>query len=168
MRRRLALAIAGVATAAVVLFAVPLGVALHQVYRDEDLLRLERDTVAATRRIDISRSTRDPIELPRGHDRVAVYDTSGRLLAGKSSPDDRALARRARRTGRPAVRSAAGQLLAAVPLLSGERVTGAVVAGRSGAGAAHDTHQAWLLLAALAAAVILAALVAAVLLGRGL
>jgi signal transduction histidine kinase len=168
MRRRLALAIAGVAAGAVVLFAVPLGVALHQVYRDEDLLRLERDTVAATRRIDISRGAGDPIELPRGHDRFAVYDTRGRLLAGTANADDRALARRARMTGRPSVRSAGDQVLAAVPLLSGERVTGAVVAARSGAGAAHDTRRAWLLLAALAAVVILAALAAAVLLGRGL
>ena len=168
MRRRLALAIAGVAAGAVVLFAVPLGIALHQVYRDEDLLRLERDTVAATRRIDISRSTRDPIELPRGHDRLAVYDTHGRLLAGKPSPGDRVLAQRARRTGRPSVRGAGGQLLAAVPLLAGERVTGAVVAARSAAGAARDTRQAWLLLGALAAAVILGALAAAVLLGRGM
>jgi signal transduction histidine kinase len=168
MRRRLALAIAAVAAGAVVLFAVPLGVAVHRVYRDEDLLRLERDAVAATRRIDISRSARDPIELPHGRDRVAVYDTRGRLLAGKPGPGDRALARRARRTGRPSVRSTRDQLLAAVPLLSGERVTGAVVAARSGAGAAHDTRQAWLLLGALAGAVILAALAAAVLLGRGL
>ena len=168
MRRRLALAIAAVAAGAVVLFAVPLGVALHQVYRDEDLLRLERDTVAATRRIDISSSTSDPIELPRSHDRIAVYDTHGRLLAGKSGPGDRVLAQRARRTGRPSVRSAGRQLLAAVPLLSGERVMGAVVAARSAAGAANDTRQAWLLLAALAAAVILGALVAAVLLGRGM
>src|SRR4051794_29751698 len=151
MRRRLALAIAGVATAAVVLFAVPLGIALHQVYRDEDLLRLERDTVGATRRIDISHSAGDPIELPRGRDRFAVYDTHGQLLAGKPSTADRPLARRAWRTGRPSVRSTHDQLLAAVPLLSGERVTGAVVAARSGAGAALDTRQAWLLLAALAA-----------------
>jgi signal transduction histidine kinase len=168
MSRRLVLAIAGVAAGAVVLFAVPLGVALHQVYRDDDLLRLERDTVAATRRIDVGRSPGDPIELPRGNDRVAVYDTRARLLAGKPSQGDRALARSARRTGRPTVHSAGDQLLAAVPLLSGERVTGVVVAARSGAGAAHDAHQAWLLVAALAAAVILAALAAAVLLGRGL
>ena len=47
-------------------FAVPLGIALRKVYRDEDLLRLERDTVAATRAIDVGpRNGGDPIEIPR-------------------------------------------------------------------------------------------------------
>lgn len=85
MRRRLVIAIAAVAAGAIVLFAVPLGVALRQVYRDEDLLRLERDTVAATRRIDIPASPDDPIELPPGGDRRAVYDRAGQLLAGRST-----------------------------------------------------------------------------------
>src|SRR4051794_35641880 len=168
MRRRLALAIAGVATAAVVLFAIPLGVSLRQVYRDEDLLRLERDTVAATRRIDLGAGSGDPIELPRSSDRRAVYDTHGRVRAGRAASADAALARAALRTGRPAVRASHGRLSAAVPLLSGERVTGVLVAARSDAGATEDTRRAWLLLAALAGAAILAAVAAALLLGRGL
>ena len=42
------MAIAAVAAGAILLFAVPLGVALRLTYRDEDLLRLQRDTFAAT------------------------------------------------------------------------------------------------------------------------
>ena len=54
MRRRLVVAIAAVAGAAVILFAVPLGIVLQRGYRDEDLLRLQRDTIAAARGIDLS------------------------------------------------------------------------------------------------------------------
>lgn len=53
MKRRLVLAIVGVATLSVVLFAVPLGLSVQRTYRDEELLRLQRDTVAATRAIDL-------------------------------------------------------------------------------------------------------------------
>ena len=168
MRRRLALAIAGVAAGAIVLFAVPLGIALRQVYRDEDLLRLERDAVAATRTIDISGSSGDPIELPRHTDRYAVYARDGRLRAGRAAMGDAGLVRLALRSGRPTVRSIGNGMVAAVPLLSAERVTGVFVAARSAAAASHDTQRAWLLLAALGAGVMAAALVAALLLGRGL
>jgi signal transduction histidine kinase len=168
VRRRLALAIAGVAAAAVVLFAAPLAISLRQVYRDEDLLRLERDAVAATRRIDVSPHRSDPIELPRTNDRPAVYDSGGRLIAGRAGGADRGLAAKVLATGQPAVRTRGDQLLAAVPLLSGERVTGVYLAERTAAAAAEDTRRAWLLLGGLALAVMLVALAAAVLLGRGL
>jgi signal transduction histidine kinase len=169
MRRRLALAIVAVTAGAIVLFAVPLGIALQKVYRDEDLLRLERDTVAATRSIDVGPGRGgDPIEIPPSSDRRVVYDRAGRVLAGTGAPGDAAVARDAIRTGRPAVRDSDGRITAAVALLSNERVTGVLVAARSGANAAHDASQAWLLLAALAAAVMLAAVAAAFFLARGL
>ena len=82
MRRRLVIAIAAVAAAAVVLFAVPLALVLSNGYRDEDLLRLQRDTIAATRGIDVSGQQADPIELPRSADVLAVYDAKGRRVAG--------------------------------------------------------------------------------------
>lgn len=168
MRRRLVVAITAVAAGAIVLFAVPLAIALRQVYRDEDMLRLERDTVAATRRIDISAHRGDPIELPGGSDRRAVYDRAGHLLAGQPGTHDRQLARTAIATGRPAVKTFDDRIVAAVPLLSGEQESGVLVTGRSGVGAITDTRRAWLLLAALGVTVIIAALTAAVLLGRGL
>jgi signal transduction histidine kinase len=169
MRRRLALAIVAVTAGAIVLFAVPLGIALRKVYRDEDLLRLERDTVAATRAIDVGPGRgRDPVEIPRSTDRRVVYDRGGHVLAGTAAAGDAAIAREAVRTGRPAVHDGGGGVVAAVPILSSERVTGVLVAARSGAGSSHDTHQAWLLLAALAAAVMLAAIAAALFVARGL
>src|SRR3954469_6672431 len=169
MRRRLALAIVGVAAGAVVLFAVPLGVTLHKVYRDEELLRLERDTVAATRGIDVGPgSGGDPVEIPRSTDRRVVYDTAGHALAGTPRAGDNVVSSEAVRSRRPSVRESGGDVIAAVPILNDERVTGVLVAERSGANAAEDARRAWLLLAALAAAVILAAAAAAFLLSRGL
>jgi signal transduction histidine kinase len=165
VRRRLVTAIAAVAAIAVVLFAVPLAVVLERVYRDEDLLRLQRDTVAATREIDLGRQPADPVELPRSADRLAVYDRGGRRIAGRgpSRADD--VVRAALRSGRPVDDRRAGELLVAVPLLSSERVAGVVRAARGDAGAVTDIRQAWILLAGLAAGVMLLAVIAARVLG---
>jgi signal transduction histidine kinase len=168
VRRRLVIAIAAVAVAAVILFAVPLAVVLRHSYRDEDLLRLQRDTIAATRGIDISSQHGDPIELPRSDDALAAYDATGRRVAGRGPAAAPAVVASVLRTGRPADDAHGGQLEVAVPLLVAERVTGAVRAVRSDAGAARDTRGAWLVLAAIAAGVIAAASVAALVLGRRL
>ena len=167
MRRRLVIAIAAVAGAAVILFAVPLAVVLRHSYRNEDLLRLQRDTIAATRSIDVS-SSGDPIELPRSADVLAVYDRGGRRVAGRGPATAPAVVASVLHSGRPADAAHGGQLEVAVPLLDAERVTGAVRAARSGAGAAHDTHGAWLVLAAIAVGLIAAAALAALVLGRRL
>jgi signal transduction histidine kinase len=168
VRRRLVIAIAAVAGVAVILFAFPLAVVLRHSYRDEDLLRLQRDTIAATRGIDVSSRHGDPIELPRSADTLAVYDTAGRRVAGRGPASAPPLVASALRTGRPADATHGGELEVAVPLLVAERVTGAVRAARSDAGAARDTRGAWLVLAAIAAGLIAAASVAALVLGRRL
>jgi signal transduction histidine kinase len=165
MRRRLTFAIAGVAAAAIVLFAVPLAVVLQRSYRDEELVRLQRDTIAATRAIDVGNAG-DPVELPPSRDMLAVYDRGGRRIAGTGPAD--VTVQEALRTGKPADATPAGRLVVAVPLLSGERVSGAVRAERSGAEAARDAHQAWLVLAAGAIALIVLAVLAARFLGRRL
>ena len=141
------------------------GPVLARTYRDDDLLRLQRDTIAATRAIDVG-SPGDPVELPRSRDALSVFDRAGRRLAGAGTAD--AAVRETLRTGRPADATLDGRLVVAVPLLTGERVTGAVRAERSGAGAAHDAHQAWLVLAAGAVALIVLAVLAAMFLGRRL
>ena len=51
-------------------------------YRDEELLRLQRDTVAATRADRRQPVGGDPIELPRSATSLAVYDRAGRRVAG--------------------------------------------------------------------------------------
>lgn len=172
MRRRLTLAIVLVAAGAVTLFALPLGVVLRDGYRDQELLRLQRDTVASARLIDLSTTAGDPVELPRRGDLLAVYDGTGRRVATSSSASgprraDAVVADAIARQ-RPATRIAGGHLIVAVPLLTGERVTGAIRAQRSGHAVSVRAHHAWRTLAAAAAGVVLLALIAALLLGRRL
>lgn len=83
MKRRLVVAITGVALVALVLFALPLGVVMSRTYRDEALLRLQRDAFAATRQIDLG-APRDPLELPtlRGG-QLAVYGRTSVRVAGR-------------------------------------------------------------------------------------
>src|SRR4051794_19967138 len=99
MRRRLLVAIPGVAAAAVVLFALPLALVLQRSYRDEESLRLQRDTIAATRAVDLGAPGRDPVELPASKDQLAVYDTAGRRVAGRGPGRADATVRAALRTG---------------------------------------------------------------------
>lgn len=171
MRRRLTLAIVAVAAASVALFALPLAVVLRDGYRDQELLRLQRDTVAAARMIDLGSSSADAVELPPGGDRLAVYDAAGRRVAGAATAGPLAgdaVVRDAIGRRRPADRIGGGHLLVAVPLLTGERVTGAIRAQRSDAVVLRRAHRAWLALAGAAAGVLVLALLAALLLGRRL
>ncbi len=162
------MAIATVAAAAVTLFAVPLGLVLAQTYRDRELLRLQRDTVAATRAVDLTPGTGDPIELPPTRDRLAVYDRAGRRQAGTGPASADGMLRAALASGRLGARSGGGRLIAAVPLIVNERVVGAVRAARTDAAVAEDAHNAWLTLAALGTGLILAAALTAIGLGRRL
>jgi signal transduction histidine kinase len=171
VRRRLILAIVGVAAAAVGLFALPLAVVLRDGYRDQELLRLQRDTVAAARSIDLGARSGDPVELPGGPDRLAVYDAAGRRVAGPASAGPAqadAVVRDALRRRSPTTRVGSGTLIVGVPLLTGERVTGVIRAEASDAVVIRRAHRAWLALAGAAAGVLLLALLAAVALARRL
>jgi len=168
VRRRLTWAIVSVAAAAVVLFAVPLALVVRTSYRDQELVRLQRDTVAATRAIDVSPSSGDRIEVPRSSDLVAVYDRAGRRVAGRGPQTADAAVLAALRGGRSTDSVRSGDLLVAVPLVQSERVTGVVRAVRDDGAVARRTHRTWLALAGLAAVLIAAAAAAAVLLGARL
>jgi signal transduction histidine kinase len=168
VRRRLVLAIAGVAALAVILFAVPLGLVLQRTYRDEELLRLQRDTVAATREIDLGTGKSDQIELPRDPAVLGVYGADGRRLAGRGPATADGVVREALRRNRPSDRVSDGRLVVAVPLIVNERVTGAVRSERDDAQATSLARGRWWLLAGIAAAVVALAVLAAAALGRRL
>ena len=168
MRRRLILAIAGVAAAAVVVFAVPLGLALSRSYSGEELLRLQRDAGAATRGVEAHPPGGDRIELPRLRGTLAVYDIQGGRVAGRGPAEGDALVRAALRTGAEADRAGDHRLFVAVPLIESERVAGAVWAMRDDAVVDRRTLNAWLAIGALAAVLLAAAAAAAALLGTHL
>ena len=166
MKRRLVLAIAAVALGSVVLFAIPLALVLQRSYRDEELLRLQRDTVAATRGIDLSRGVPDQIELPRFTGSLAIYATTGARIAGPGPAVADQATRSALRRREPTGAAPDGHLVVAVPLLSGEQVTGALRSQRSQSTVEDRTRDAWLGIAGLAAGVVAIAVFAALALGR--
>ena len=168
MRRRVVLAIVLVAAASVVLFALPLAIAVRQNYRDDELLRLQSDAVAATRQIDIGQGGGDPIEVPATADDLAVYSRAGRRLTGEGPARAGALVSDVIRTGRIEDGQEDGRLVAAVPLVTAERVTGAVRVARSDARVTSRVRRAWLALSGLAALVIALAAIAAVQIARRL
>lgn len=168
MRRRLVLAIAAVAAASIVLFALPLAFLIRRSYRDAELLRLQRDAVAATRQIDIAATSADAVELPDSTDTMAVYGRDGRRRAGQGPARADAVVRSAFAQLHPTDAAGAGTLVAAVPLVAGERVTGVVRVSRDAAAVDGRVHRAWLLLAALAAGVLAVAVGAAAVVGRRL
>jgi signal transduction histidine kinase len=168
MKRRLVLAIAGVAAGAVLLFALPLAAVLERSYRDEELLRLQRDAIAATRAIDVSSGSPDHIELPRFSGQIGIYAVNGLRIAGVGPPRADQATRGVMRRHTPAASAPGGQLVVAVPLLNGERITGAVRTQRSQASVSRQAHEAWLELAGLGCAVVVLAALAALALGRRL
>ena len=167
MRRRLVIAIAAVATTAVVLFVIPLALVLERSYRNDELLRLQRDTVAATRGIDLS-GQGDPVELPASRDRLAVYDVGARRVAGRGPAAGDELVAAALSSGKEQDAARGGQLFVAAPLLTNERVVGAVRAVRGDARVVSDTRKAWLLLGGAAIALVALSVAAALVLGRRL
>lgn len=168
MRKRLVIAITGVAAAAVLLLALPLAMVLRNNYRDDELLRLQRDTAAATRQVDISNGFDDPIELPASDDELSVYDATGNRVAGAGPARGDAVTTKAIESGRIADASGGGRFTVAVPLLVHERVAGALRAVRSDDSVADSTERAWLALGGLALGIVALAAGAALVLGRRL
>jgi signal transduction histidine kinase len=168
VRRRLVRSIVLVAAAAVVLFALPLAFAVHRSYRDEELLRLQRDTVAATRAIDIAAPAGDPLELPQSRDRLAIYNDQGRRVSGVGPALGDTSVIDALRGRRPSDQATGNSLVAAVPVLRNERVVGVLRAQRGDEAVEHASRRAWVLLGVIGLAVIGLAGLAATVLGRRL
>lgn len=168
MRRRITWAITLVAVASVTLFALPLAATVGRTYRDEELLRLERDTIAATRQIDIAPGSGDPVELPPSGDQLAVYGIDGRRITGEGPQVADAVVRRSLQVDRPVDDTSDGAFVAAVPLVARERVQGVLRASRATDAVTRKIHRAWLALAGLAIAVVLLAAAAAVAVARRL
>ena len=146
VRRRLVLAITGVAAVAVVCFAIPLGTGARA--------HLPRRGAAAPAARHGRRDARDrhqptagPGRVAASRDALAVYDAR-RPPARRSRPGRRRRRRprRAARRRAPPARGA-GRLVVAVPLIEAERVIGAVRAERADTAAARRAADAWSLLA---------------------
>jgi signal transduction histidine kinase len=163
LRRRVLVAIVGVAASAVVLFAIPLGVALQRLYRDEAIASLERDAtrISAVVPDTIARDPR-PVPLVTRMSRrlsVGVYTLDGRRVTGRG-PDSSLIAGRAA-DGHVHEAVEHGLLTVSAPVPSDESIVAVIRVATPYDRVSDRAERAWALMGALAVLVIgLAAAVA--------
>lgn len=166
MRRRFAAAIVGVSAGALLLFGLPLAVAVSRSYRDEELLRVQRIATAATQAIGPHLDRADPPELPASATiALGLFDRRGRRAAGRgpAAGDGPVVAALRGDVGQS---TGGGRLVVAVPVARSEQVTGAIRAERGTAVVNTRVRKAWALMGAIALGVLLLATGIAVLLAR--
>ncbi|MEV0406418.1 HAMP domain-containing sensor histidine kinase [Actinoallomurus sp. NPDC050550] len=164
LRRRVLVAIVGVAALAVVLFAIPLAIALQRLYRDEAIVSLGRDATRISAAVpdNIAKHPK-PVPLPTGmssrHLSVGIYDLNGDRVTGhgpRNSPVAGAAG-----DGRVHEAVENGLLAVSAPVPSDETVVAVVRVATPYKYVTGRAEKAWLLMVALAVLVIgLAAVVA--------
>lgn len=162
------LAIVGVAAAAVLALALPLAIGAERLYREDELLSLEREATAAARGFDARAQPGDPVEFGPSADELAAYDVSGALLGGAGPPTPDDVVGRALSSGRVTDQSTDEHLIVAVPILASERVVGAIRAARSTEELSERVLRTRLAIAGVAALIVALAAAAALALSRRL
>ncbi len=171
MRRRILIAIVGVAAGGVFLLALPLGIAVQRLYQDDEVLKLERNATAQARDFDPSAAANDPVEFQDsgdGGDQIAAYSLKGVLLGGEGPAQADALVQETLATGRVADSRSGTELTVSVPVLGGERVVGAIRASRATSELDDRVLRVRLVIAAAALLIIGLAAIAALTLSRRL
>lgn len=157
MRRRIITVAVASAALAVLLFLVPLAVAVLNLFWVQEQSDLEREALNAALVVDPAFSGRDLPEIPSAAPgtELGLYNISGGLVAG--SGPAAADAATARVLGLPAGQDSQQWLAAVVPVAAGEKMTGAL---RAASPAARVWQRAGIGWAALLAAGLLALAVA--------
>jgi signal transduction histidine kinase len=170
MTRRIFLTILGVAVIAVVLFGVPLAIAVERRNASDAVLELQRTAGAAASQIpDGFASASVSVTLPTVEPsmQLALYDIAGHLVAGsgpvEADPVVRAVADGAVHDGR-----VGDDLVVVVPVVHDETITGALRSSEPADEATDRTQRTWLAMAGLAAIVAIIAGIAGSLLARHL
>jgi signal transduction histidine kinase len=163
LRRRVLVAIVGVAAAAVVLFAIPLAVALQRLYRDDAVVSLERDATRISAIVpDDTASRPKPVPvLPRVSRRlsVGVYTLDGRRVTGRGPEESPVAGRAADGEVHQAVEH--GLLTVSAPVPSDDSIVAVIRVATPYQRVYARAERAWLLMGALAILVVgLAAVVA--------
>jgi signal transduction histidine kinase len=160
VRRRIISLTVLAALVATVLFALPLGVAVMQYYSDDATADLERAADSAALAVSDALATgRTPVVPQREDDEaegeVGVYAPDGRLLAGHGPATGGALELRAASAAADVVTGhEGGELVLAVPVVNGARVTGVVRAAAPVSDLSLRVGLTWLGMAGLAVAAI--------------
>ena len=141
------------------LFGVPLAYGVSQFYLDDERAELERvaDVAAISVAADLSRGDR-PSVLPGGAADIdlGLYDRSGALTSGPGPSSGGAPVLRALAGTVTSKDDVNGQLVVAVPVTDGSRVTGVVRAASNYSGVRTRIAGTWALMLALDAAAIAA------------
>jgi signal transduction histidine kinase len=163
LRSRVLVAIVGVAASAVVLFAIPLGVALQRLYRDEAVASLERDATRISAAVpDSIASHPKPVTIVKSMSQrlsVGIYTLDGRRVTGRG-PSYSAVAGNA---GDGHVHEAVEDHLLTVsaPVPSDESIVAVIRVATPYDRVSDRAERSWLLMGALAILVVgLAAVVA--------
>jgi signal transduction histidine kinase len=161
LRRRVLVSILAVTSLAVVLFALPLGIAVQRLYRAETVTALQQEAgrIAAVVPDGIPGGTVRMPATAMQLGRVGVYDTAGRRVAG-SGPGLSALAANGGAT-RVRVGLEGIDLAVTAPIPSDQKMVGTVRAAVPYSMVTQRVYRAWAAMAVFAAAAIaLAAVIA--------
>ncbi|MFC4591318.1 sensor histidine kinase [Sphaerisporangium corydalis] len=157
LRRRVLVAIVGIAAPAVALFAIPLALSVERLYHDETAGALGRDAtwIAAAIPDHVMSGPPASLSLPRGVPsglRVGVYTTKGDLLFGEG-PRRSDIAVHSR-DGRVHEEVEDGYMAVSAPIPSDEVRGGVVRVAAPYDQISERVHESWLLMAGLAVIVI--------------
>ncbi len=162
MKRRILWSIVAVSAVAVVVLGIPLGLVVGRLYRNEAVLRLEREASETRRVINAAGFTRrDPVELTNdGPTQFAFYSAEGRRMAGRGPERADAPTRHALR-GVVSDQRISGRIVVAIPVDGNERVVGALRASGPESVAEDRVRRAWLVIGTVAGiAIVISALLA--------
>lgn len=128
MRQRVVRMALIVATLALLVFAIPLGVAAKFWYFGDEQGELEREALAASVQVGPQFNEGDPVDLPSSEPdhTVGVYNRQGTLQAGNGPADGGDAVARAAASGAVVDDQNGGQLIVAVPVTSAESVVAVV------------------------------------------
>ena len=161
-----------VAVLAVVLFGIPLGVAVGRLYRSQEIARLERlatevATVSTGALSDDDPSTVPTLPVETPHGSLSAFDAQGHLVIGDplSSPS---AAVQGALTGKLVAHQEGNQLVVGIPVTEDQRIVGAIRASSPLGRVQGRTLRTWAAMAGLGLAVIAVATVAARTLARRL
>jgi signal transduction histidine kinase len=161
LRRQVLIVIVAVAALAVVMFALPLAVAVQRLYRDETITSLERDATRIAAFVpDTVADDPDPPKLPTGLSKritVGIYDLSGGLIWGKGPTHSDVATKATDRGIHEAVED--GDLAVSAPVPTAHGVVAVVRVSTPYERASERTERTWGLMLVLALIVIFLATV---------